>query len=61
MTMPLAARQRKAQLVTTIGVIPPCFLRRAVRLAPKKKGQMDGGVAPSNTGCMKEMRAERRT
>ena len=40
---------------------PPSSLWRAVRLVPKKKGQMDDGVLPSSISCTKETSAGRRT
>ena len=50
-----ATRQRRVQL-TAMGRIPPSFLCRAVRLAPKKKGRtVDGFCLPALAAQRKQV------
>ena len=44
---------------TAMGRTPPLFLVRAVSLALKEKGQMEGGVFPSKTRFTRPTRADK--
>ena len=39
-----------------MGLNPPPFFLRAIKEAPKKAGRMEGGVLPSRTSLVKEVR-----
>ena len=45
---------------TAIGHIPPLFLVRAVRFAPKKRGWIEVGVLPSRISVVRPTRAAKR-
>ena len=57
--MTFAARRRRVHPIV-IGLMPPSFLCKATRIAPRKKGQIERGAFSLSTIVMKDAKTDKR-